>query len=268
MDGTIVALTAAGTHEGGAALFHDGVDILEVDVDLGGDGDDFGDALGGGEKHIVGTVEGLIDVEVAKRAEFVVVDDDDGVDIVAQFSHAGEGLFAAFLAFESERQGDDGHDEDFLGVLALKVDALGYFGHDRSGSGAGAAAHTGGDEEHLGVVRDGLANVVGVVDGGLAGTLGLTTGAEIAQRNLVGDGRGIEGLDVGVANNEVDTLDALMEHVVDSVAATAADTNHLDVGGLFFRGIESEKRRICIFFHVLVYFYLTVYKLIMSTLMY
>jgi hypothetical protein len=41
--------------------------------------------------------------------------------------------------------------------------------------------------------------------------------------------------------------------VVDGIAAAAADTDDFDVGRLAFGRVESEN---CVFFHVLVYFYL------------
>ena len=252
---TVLALAGAGTHEGGAAVLHDGVDILEVDVDIGVDGDDFGNTLGGSKQDVVGHAESLREFEVAEGEEFVVIDDKDGVDMLAELHDAGFGLLAAAASLGAERKGDDGDHEDFLGVVVFEVDALGDLGDDGSCAGAGAAAHTGGNKEHLGVMSYGIADFIGLVQGGLTGTLGLVAGseAEVAQRNLVGHGRGIEGLHVGVADDEVNALDALAEHVVHGVAAATADTDDFDVGRLAFGRVESEN---CVFFHVLVYFYL------------
>ena len=147
-------------------------------------------------------------------------------------------------------------------LLVVELDALGDFGDDRCRTGAGAAAHAGGDEEHLGVVGDGVADFVGFLESGLTGALGFVAGTKsVTQRNFVGDGRGVEGLHVGVADDEVDSLDTLTEHVVDCVAAATADTNDFDVGRLAFGrvkiDIRGSEREIYYFFHVLVYFYLT-----------
>ena len=131
LEGTVLALAGASTHEGGAGVFHDGVDILEVDVDVGVVGDDFGDTLGGGEEDVVGHAEGLRHGEVAEGTELVIVDDDDGVDMLAELLDACEGLLTAFGAFEGEGQGDDGDNQDVLGVLVVEFDALGDFGDDR-----------------------------------------------------------------------------------------------------------------------------------------
>ena len=110
----------------------------------------------------------------------------------------------------------------------------------------------------------GILDVGSLVDGGFAGAFGLVAGAEaeVAQGNLIGDRRGIESLHVGVADDEVDTFDTLTVHVVDSVATTATDANHLDVGRLTFGGVKSEEgcllsgliTEIVIVLHVLVFF--------------
>ncbi len=51
-------------------------------------------------------------------------------------------------AFEGERLGDDADGEDALVARGL--------GDDRSGAGAGAAAHAGGDEAHVRAVERAL----------------------------------------------------------------------------------------------------------------
>ena len=248
-------------------MFHDGVDILEVDIDASTAGDNLGDTLGGSEEDVVGHSESFGDVEVAIGAEFVVVDDDDGVDMLAEFLDACLSLVAAALAFEGEGTSDDGHDEDFLIFVVVEVDALCNLSDDRSSAGAGATTHTGGDEEHLGVVGQGILDVGSLVDGGLAGAFGLVAGteAEVAEGYLIGDRRGVEGLHVGITDDKIDTFNTLTEHVVDSIAATTSHTDDFDVGRLSLGGIKSEERcllsglinEIGIVLHVLVYFYLT-----------
>ena len=149
----------------------------------------------------------------------------------AEFGDTGLGLFAAGFVFEAEWQGDNGHHKDVLGVLIVKFDAFGYLGNDGSRTGAGTTAHTGGDEEHLGVVGDGIADVVGFVEGGLTRTFGFVacTETKVAQRNLVRDWAGIESLHIGVADDKIDTVDTLAVHVVDSVSAATANADNFDV---------------------------------------
>ena len=121
-------------------------------------------------------------------AQFVVVDDEDGVDVFLEFFDACFGLLFAASAFEGEGHCDDGHDEDAGHHLVVELDAFGYLGDDGSRSGAGAATHTGGDEEHLGVVADGFAYFVLVVEGGFTSAFRHIAGAEFAELNLVGHG--------------------------------------------------------------------------------
>src|SRR5690606_33575826 len=100
-------------------------------------------------------------------------------------------------------------------------------------TGAGAAAHAGGDEAHVGggqVVDD----LVDALLGGRAADLGLRAGAE-----TLGDVgteldqplglRHGQRLGVGVGDDEVDALQPGSDHVVDGVAAAAADAEHRDV---------------------------------------
>ena len=267
LDGTVLALAGACAHESGTGVFHDGVNILEVDIDASATSDDFGDTFGGGEEDIVGKTEGFGDVEVAEGAEFVIIDNDDGVDMLAELLDTSFGLIATTLAFEGEGASDDGHNKYLLVFIVLEVNTLGYLGDDGRGAGASAATHTSGNKEHLGVVVQGILDVSGLIDGGLAGALGFVASTEtkVTQRYLIGYGRGIEGFHVGIADNEVDAIDTLTVHMVNGIATTTTDTNDLNVRRLAFRGIESEERsllnglifKINIILHVLVYFYLT-----------
>ena len=130
----------------------------------------------------------------------------------------------AALALELERLGDDADGED--AGLARRAR------HDRRRAGAGAAAHAGGDEGH---VRAGemVGDLVDRLLGGGAADLRLRAGAEpLRDRHAhldeaVGLGHG-ERLRVGVGDDEVDALQARLDHVVDRVAAGAADAEDGD----------------------------------------
>ena len=103
---------------------------------------------------------------------------------------------------------------------------------DRSGAGAGAAAHAGGDEHH---VRAGemIADLVDHLLGRGAPDVGLRAGAETfgdLDAHL-DDALGLrhgERLRVGVGDDEVAAQQAGRDHVVDGVAAGAADAEHGD----------------------------------------
>ena len=106
-------------------------------------GDYLGYAPGSGGKHLVCLGKPGLEAQVAVNlTQFVVVDHDQGVDVAAQFLNPALGLFAAHLALELEGDGHDPHRED--------VELLGLPGDDRGGTGTGAPAHPGGDEDHLG----------------------------------------------------------------------------------------------------------------------
>ena len=72
---TTFAFGDARTHDGLAAVFHDGLHILEVDVDITGHSDDLGDASCSRGQHVVGLFEGLGELHVAILvAQFVGAD--------------------------------------------------------------------------------------------------------------------------------------------------------------------------------------------------
>ena len=130
----------------------------------------------------------------------------------------------AALAFEVERLGDDPDRED--AELARGP------GDDRRSAGAGAAAHAGGDEHHVGAGQV-IADLVDHLLGGGAADVGLRAGAEpFGRRHAHLDDalgpRHRQRLGVGVGDDEIDALEARVDHVVDGVAARAADAEHGD----------------------------------------
>ena len=134
------------------------------------------------------------------------------------------GLHRAAAAFEAERAGADADGE--------RAGGLCHLGHDRAATGAGAAALADGDEHHVGALQH-LFDLVAVVLGGLAADLGVGPGAEPA-RELAPDVElhvGVaaeQRLGVGVDRDELDALQAGVDHPVDGVASAAADPDHLD----------------------------------------
>ena len=132
--------------------------------------------------------------------------------------------------------------------------SLRRLGDHRRGAGAGAAAHAGGDEHH---VRAGevIADLVDHLLGGGAADVGLRAGAEAFGHlhahldDALGFRHG-ERLGVGVGDDEIDALEPGADHVVDGVAAGAADPEHgdprlqlTDVGDFQVDGHG------CLFFH-------------------
>ena len=128
-------------------------------------------------------------------------------------------------ALELERLGDDADGEDALLARGPR--------DDRRGAGAGAAAHAGGDEHHVRAVEV-IADLVDRLFGGGAADLRLRAGAETlgdGDAHLdepLGLGRG-QRLGVGVGDHELAALQPGADHVVDRVAAGAADAEHGDL---------------------------------------
>ena len=163
---------------------------------------------------------------LATRQQAVVGDDDQRVDLLLQPLHAVVGLHRAAAALERERAGDDA-DRQRTGVA-------GDLGDHRRGAGARAAALAGGDEHHVGAL-DHLVDLVAVGLGCGAADLGIAAGAEPA-----GEVAADVELDVGVAHeqrlrvgvdgDELDTLQAGVDHAIDGVDTATADADHLDDG--------------------------------------
>ena len=105
-------------------------------------------------------------------------------------------------------------------------------GNDGRGPGAGAAAHAGGDEHHVGA-GEMVANFVDHLLGRGRADVRLRTRAEALGdlRAHLDDAlrlRHGQRLRIGVGDDEIDTLQSGGDHVVDGVAARAADAEHGD----------------------------------------
>ena len=189
--------------------------IAQVDVDAVVVRDDFGDSAGGRREDLVGLHEALLEPEVAVDfAEFVVVDNNQRIDVLAKALNALLCLAKAHVAFKSKRSGDDADSEDSEFARG--------FGDDGSGSRTGSATHARGDEHHFGLGSEGGLNLGVALEGGLLADFGVRAGSE-----AFGEGRSeldfglyravSQRLAVGVADNEIHPANALVLHVVDGV---------------------------------------------------
>ena len=179
-DGLVCAAFAgsfAGAHDGAATVLHDRVDVIHVDVDIAGQGDDLGDAFSGGAEDVVGVGESLADGQVAVEfAELVVADDQQGVDRVADGLESFIGLLGAASSFERKWNGDDPHRQN--------VHVSSCLGDDRRGSGARAASHAGGDEHHFCLGAEQCSDVIERFDGRVAADLRARARALAARQGL------------------------------------------------------------------------------------
>ncbi|MND28511.1 hypothetical protein D3C80_189950 [compost metagenome] len=123
-----------------------------------------------------------------------------------------------------ERLCDDADRQDALVACSLC--------DDRGSTRAGAAAHAGGDEAHVGTVQV-IDDLVDALFSSRAADFRLGTGAEAfgdvdAELNDPVCLRHGQRLSIRVGDDEVDALEAGRDHVVDSVTTTATDTEDGD----------------------------------------
>ena len=93
-------------------------------------------------RHVVGDAEGFEEAGILGHGEqFLVGDDDHGVDPFEQLFHAAFGLLHAPLAFKPEGTSYDRDGE--------RAHFAGQRSDHRRRAGAGAAAEPGGDKDHV-----------------------------------------------------------------------------------------------------------------------
>ena len=222
-------LPHAHRHQRRPAFRHDRAHVGEVQVDQAGHGDQLGDALHALAQHIIRHAESILQVSalVDDLQQAVVGDDDQRIGLLLELGNASLGRLDAPRAFKGEGPGDhaDGQRADFLGDLR----------HDGRGAGAGAAAHAGGDEDHVGAFQ----HLVQVFAQILRRPCGLAPGCRpspargSASRRCApasGAWREQQRLGIGVDRDELHTLQAFLDHAVDGIAAAAAHAHHLDAG--------------------------------------
>src|SRR5919204_274615 len=133
---------------------------------------------------------------------------------------------AAPVAFEREGFGNDADGE--------RTDVLSDLGDDGRRAGAGAAAHAGRNEDHVGALQR-LAQIITALLGGALPNLGVAARAQ-ALGQLLADAQLHRGhgsnqhLVVGVDGDELDVLHTRRDHAIDGVAPAAADSYYLDHG--------------------------------------
>ena len=223
--GLSCALGAADAHVGVTGVLHDGAHVGEVEVDESRHVDEGGDGLDALTQHIVGRLKGVHqgDLLLTDHLQALVGDDDEAVHVHQQVGDALLGQTHLPLALKGEGLGDDAHGQDAQIVCHL--------GHHGSCAGAGPAAHTGGDEDHLRALQ-GVCDLVLALLGGALADLRVGTcaaalgelGAELYFRCSMVLG---ESLLVGVHCDELDALQAVADHAVDGVAAAAAHADDL-----------------------------------------
>jgi hypothetical protein len=235
--------TGRRSHHRHADFAHHRAHVREIDVDEAGVVDHLGDPRHGAVQHVVGGRVGVEqrDVLAEHVDQLVVGDHDQRVDLLGEFLDAGVGDALA-LAFEAERPRDDGNRENAHRLRNVRDDGR--------RTGARAAAHAGGDEEHVGA-GDHFGDAVAVLHRRVAADLGLGARAEAARERgpelqLRTRGRALERLRVGVGADELHAREPAVDHVLDGIAAAAADADDLDDRSVFVGLVDDFKHGVCL----------------------
>ena len=226
-----LACCVANAHVSEACALHDAGDVSEVEVDEAGVLDKVGNAGDGLTQNVVRYLKRVCEsyLLISRVFQAVVRDDKQRIDLAEQLLDTGVCLVHTALALELERRSDNA-DGKYTG-LARDIRDNG------SRTGAGAAAHTGGDEQHVRIFN-GLCYVVLALLGGIladlrVGSCALTMGHLLAYLELlirVGNG---QRLLVRIDGNKLDTLCAGLYHSIYDVVAGTADTNYLNCNNIF-----------------------------------
>ena len=212
-----------------ARRLHNGGNVRKVQVDhyVLGEAHQLGNRGDGLLQHIVRNAEsvGKGDLLIGDVFQPVIGNDDQGIHLFTQIGNALLSLAHPIGALKLKGLGDhaDGEDTGLMGQVR----------HNGRRAGAGAAAHTGGDEHHVGALQH-LGNGSAALLGGLLADLGLGAGAHavgqlFADLNLVFTDGLVQILLIGVHGNEFHAVHAGLNHTIDNVVTSAANTDHLDL---------------------------------------
>ena len=226
LHGTVLTGCRADTHQSRTCTLHDGLNVSEVKVDQAGGGDQVGNALHTGEQNLVSGLECVQhgDVTIRNRQQSVVRNNDQGINLIAQSRDTGLSLVGAATAFEGEGAGHHTNGQSAEGA--------GNTCHDGCATGTGATALTCGHKDHVCALEDFL-NFLRVILGCLTANLGVCARAKTAGQLTTNVQLNVcighqQSLSVSVDSNELNAAQTNLNHAVDCVDATAADTNDLD----------------------------------------
>ena len=188
-------------------------------------------------QHRIRHVEGVgkCGALIRQTEQVLVRDDDQGIDKGLHLLDPGFGLSHAALSLKVEGLGHhtDGQDATLAGSA----------GDHGCRTGASAAAHAGGDEHHVAIGK--LAHHgFDALFGGSAPDVWLRAGTKSlrnrrAKLDLAAGKRMRKRLSIGVRNEEINPVKVGIDHVVDGIAAGAANTDNGDARTQFLHGLRN-----------------------------
>ncbi len=225
-DRAIFARSFTGAHHRLAHFPHHRPDVGEVEVDQARHDHQIGDSADPLLEHLVGHLERFLEgrVGIGEAEQILVGDDDQRIDMLLEFFDSAVGRTAAARALERERLG---HHSDRQYALVA-----GGLGDHRRRASAGAPAHSRGDEAHVRAFQRFFDVLERLFGGGAADFRPRSRAKPLRDLQPELDPaigfRGVEGLRVGVGDDEIDPLDVALDHVCNRIAAGAADTDDAD----------------------------------------
>ncbi len=228
------------THEGGARVLHNGLDVREVEVNQTWNGNKIRNSLDARAQHLIGEVVGLNNGEIflGDLQQAIIGDNNEGIHRLAQFRDTHGGVIGTLGTFKFK---GTGHDAD-----SQRSQIPSHLGNHGGGTGAGPSAFTSSDEHHIRAFEGALDNFHVFFRGALTHRR-IRTRSQ-ALRNLAtniefGFRFGFhQGLPVGVNGNKFHTGKSVLNHAVNSVDTAPADPDDFDIGGVIDYGHEFSSR--------------------------
>ena len=178
LGGAVLAPCGTDAEQRRAGTAQNGVDIVEVDMNVGVGGDQVGDALHTCQECGVGGLEGVDDADraVGQLKQSIVGNHDQRIDLLTQILDAESGGSRTLRSFEAERSS---HHGDGQGTLLVRGAC-----DNRAGAGTGAATFAAGHEHHVGALER-LLDIGLMILGGLGALLRVGSCAEATARGIV-----------------------------------------------------------------------------------
>ena len=167
----------------------------------------------------------------------VIRNDDESVDLLAQFLNTALGVHLTTTAFKGERTCHHTNGE----CTQATCDGR----NDRSSTGSGSATFTSGNEHHVGALENFFNFFTGFFCGSAAhlgvSTCAKTLGDVATDVELDVSVTHQESLCVGVNGDELHALETDINHAVDGVNATTTDADDLDQCHVILRSCHSTR---------------------------
>ena len=227
LGGAILAPGGTDAKQCGACATQNGVDVVEVDVNVRIGGNQVRDALHTCQQCSVGGLECVDDTNgaIGKLKQSIVRNHNQCIDFLAQILNAKCCGSRTLGTFKAERTGNHRNGQRTLLVCGTS--------YDRACAGTGATTLTAGHEHHIGALERFL-DIRLMILSGFSALLRVGTGAKTTAGGIVQGDLDIsvgthQILRVGIDRNKFNTLKTLGNHAIDGITASSTNTDNLDI---------------------------------------